>query len=324
MSRETQGHNDAFLQAISEDPDNDSLRLIYADWLEELGQIARADFIRVQCQLAGLPEGDPRRQELEAREQTLLKEHGREWAGPLMDRVKGCQFRRGFVDTVKGDRDALLAHAGELFRAQPLRCVCFLPPRLPYHPARHFSAPPGGPLYQRLAAACPRLVRISVADFYGNCLGDRGVKALADSPVPFRLCWLGLGFTEVGDVGARALAESSSFPHLRTLKLNQNRELGPRAVEALSRSPFLTGLRALDLSYSPIGDAGIEAIAQSPNLLRLTNLNLAFSGLGSRGAQALIDSPYLTNLESLRVDHEDIGRRARYALRERFGDRVHF
>jgi uncharacterized protein (TIGR02996 family) len=32
---------DTFLQAIAEEPDNDDLRLIFADWLQERGDRAR-------------------------------------------------------------------------------------------------------------------------------------------------------------------------------------------------------------------------------------------------------------------------------------------
>ena len=41
-------HDDAFLQAIIENPDDDAPRLLYADWLEERGD-PRGEFIRVQC-----------------------------------------------------------------------------------------------------------------------------------------------------------------------------------------------------------------------------------------------------------------------------------
>jgi uncharacterized protein (TIGR02996 family) len=41
-------HDEAFLQAIIESPDDDAPRLVYADWLDEHGQPVRADFIRVQ------------------------------------------------------------------------------------------------------------------------------------------------------------------------------------------------------------------------------------------------------------------------------------
>ena len=42
----------ALLAAIRAAPDDDAPRLIYADWLDEHGQPERAEFIRVQIELA--------------------------------------------------------------------------------------------------------------------------------------------------------------------------------------------------------------------------------------------------------------------------------
>lgn len=47
----------AFLAAIIERPDDDLPRLIAADWLDENGQPDRAEFIRLQCELARRPAG---------------------------------------------------------------------------------------------------------------------------------------------------------------------------------------------------------------------------------------------------------------------------
>lgn len=44
----------AFLVAIIAAPDDDTPRLVFADWLQERGEDARAEFIRVQCELARL------------------------------------------------------------------------------------------------------------------------------------------------------------------------------------------------------------------------------------------------------------------------------
>jgi uncharacterized protein (TIGR02996 family) len=44
-----------FLEAIGDEPDDDTPRLIYADWLEEHGEPERAEFIRLQCRAASLP-----------------------------------------------------------------------------------------------------------------------------------------------------------------------------------------------------------------------------------------------------------------------------
>jgi uncharacterized protein (TIGR02996 family) len=54
-------HNDAFVHEIIESPDDDTLRLVYADWLEEHGEPPPAELIRTQCALARLPNGDPQR-----------------------------------------------------------------------------------------------------------------------------------------------------------------------------------------------------------------------------------------------------------------------
>jgi uncharacterized protein (TIGR02996 family) len=96
-------HDDAFLQAILDAPDDDTPRLVYADWLEEHAEPERAEFIRVQCRLARTPEGDPRRQVLEARERELLDRQD-EWLGRLRSPLLHWKFRRGLVDG--------FAHAG--------------------------------------------------------------------------------------------------------------------------------------------------------------------------------------------------------------------
>lgn len=42
----------ALIAAIRAEPDDDNVRLVYADWLEENGQAERAEFIRLECQVA--------------------------------------------------------------------------------------------------------------------------------------------------------------------------------------------------------------------------------------------------------------------------------
>jgi uncharacterized protein (TIGR02996 family) len=85
----------AFLHAIKEDPGDDGLRLILADWLEESGQADRAAFVRLQVEEARLPWEDPRRPEWQRRAQQLLVAHRDEWLGPWRRFV--CEFRRGLL-----------------------------------------------------------------------------------------------------------------------------------------------------------------------------------------------------------------------------------
>jgi uncharacterized protein (TIGR02996 family) len=63
------------LADIAANPDEDGLRLVYADWLEEHGQLERAEFIRLQCQAFRLPEDHPRRSALLMRARNLLDAH---------------------------------------------------------------------------------------------------------------------------------------------------------------------------------------------------------------------------------------------------------
>ena len=47
---------EAFLADICEHPEDDTPRLVFADWLDDHGDQARAEFIRLQVELARLDE----------------------------------------------------------------------------------------------------------------------------------------------------------------------------------------------------------------------------------------------------------------------------
>jgi uncharacterized protein (TIGR02996 family) len=312
---------ETFLQAIIASPDDESLRLIYADWLDERGD-PRGEFIRVQCQLANVPEGDPRRPELETRGRDLLGTYEEQWAATVRPWVKAWTFHRGFVEDINADLDTALANADKLFGAAPLRrltSTCSLFKRR----VKHEALPPRAPLHRLLAAACPYLVLLSEVCFKVNDIGDRGLAALADSPQPFRLRRLDLSSANVGDDGVRAFASSPSFPQLTFLSLAGN-PLRTAAAFSLAGSKHLNLLAELDLSYNMIGDAGVEALACSTGLNNLKVLRLAWIALGTAAARALADSPYLANLVTLDLRWSRIGTKARSFLRERFSDTVLF
>jgi uncharacterized protein (TIGR02996 family) len=104
-------HDDAFLQAILENPDDDTPRLIYADYLDEHGDPDRAEFIRVQVALASLPPDDRRREQLGDRERELLAGHREDWLGPLRPLLSGWTFRRGLLDAITVPAATYLQHA---------------------------------------------------------------------------------------------------------------------------------------------------------------------------------------------------------------------
>lgn len=94
-----------FLQALLAQPDDDTLRLAMADWLDENDQPERGEFVRVQVELARGVADRERRRHLELRQRDLLIAHDSEWVTPLA-KVLGLKkgqwggwvFRRGFVE----------------------------------------------------------------------------------------------------------------------------------------------------------------------------------------------------------------------------------
>src|SRR5437899_1980594 len=82
----------ALRAAIRAAPDDDAPRLVYADWLDEHGHPERAEFIRVQCELARTDSPALRRREAE-----LLAAHHDAFAGPLAAPHLRFQFLQGWI-----------------------------------------------------------------------------------------------------------------------------------------------------------------------------------------------------------------------------------
>ena len=75
----------AFLQDARERPEDDTPRLVLADFLEDHGDRDKAEFIRLQCRLAvgQAPLEERKRQGMEERCKSLLDNRGGAWLGPL-------------------------------------------------------------------------------------------------------------------------------------------------------------------------------------------------------------------------------------------------
>jgi uncharacterized protein (TIGR02996 family) len=127
---------EAFLRAICDNPDDDTARLVFADWLQEHGDEARAEFIRLQCEAARLSAEDGRLDELVRRAVELQGLFGNKWLRELpvpheehIDWIKmpagwlgGEAFDRGFPARLFVQTPGLLAkHANVLFNASPVR-----------------------------------------------------------------------------------------------------------------------------------------------------------------------------------------------------------
>jgi uncharacterized protein (TIGR02996 family) len=113
----------ALYRAIRDNPDDDTVRLVYADCVEEDGDPARGEFIRVQVALARTPEADPARRALEDREHELLAENEARWLGvpPDTDGLVEWEFCRGFVHEVAATPSFMLNEGATLCAVNPVR-----------------------------------------------------------------------------------------------------------------------------------------------------------------------------------------------------------
>jgi uncharacterized protein (TIGR02996 family) len=131
------------LRGILEQPDADDARLVYADWLQEHDQEERAEFIRVQIELAALWAGGvevagskrnaKRTVELAARERELFTHRCRKWfpnpsneewkwclPGKSWEGSGYCLFNRGFASHIQMYPGNFLARAASLFAFHPI------------------------------------------------------------------------------------------------------------------------------------------------------------------------------------------------------------
>jgi uncharacterized protein (TIGR02996 family) len=104
--------SEALLSAVLANPADDLPRLVYADYLEENGERERAEFIRVQCEIADIdrkrmvkeriPGGSVAVRAVAARRERELRPKGDRlyWGTGPYDYITGFEFRRGFVAEV--------------------------------------------------------------------------------------------------------------------------------------------------------------------------------------------------------------------------------
>lgn len=292
-----------FLDAILAQLESDVPRLAFADWLDRQGD-PRGEFIRVQCELARLPETDPSLSHLKQREEHLLATQRSALLGPLVALPLDVRFERGFIVSATLSAGTFLQHADELFRQAPLREICLKE------------------LQGQLAAVanCAHLIRLERLFLTFNHLNDDDIQSLAASPHLQNLTTLNLGHNRIGDAGLTALAKSAALPSLRHLWLARN-DIGDAGALALAASPLLTQLKTLRLNGNRIGDVGVQALAAGETS-SLEGLNLSGNHFGDAGALALARSPCLNQLQWLLVKKVEWGTEAEQMLRLRFGARL--
>ncbi len=303
------------LQNIIANPDSDAPRLIYADWLEEQGNIDRAEFTRVQCELAALPRYDLRKSELQARERRLLVEHIPEW---WHDYEISGPFRRGFVESLSFDSpEEFFERADAAFANSPIRHVSFIDQGDDWT-QEAIEELKKCLLLQRVRSIylecdilesdifsvllSPYLTNLEALEiFAGDILSnvqfrELMTKARDISGWPERLKKLWLSFDDIDGNTTEFLIESRLLSNCRSLRIQNGQNLSFDHLEALLSAADLNELRELEFQ----ADIGTEKDAArvahtllfSGNIRRLA-INLPYD--------LFLTLPHLGKVEELRL-----------------------
>jgi uncharacterized protein (TIGR02996 family) len=287
---------DILYRAVLETPEDDTLRLVYADALEEGGEPQRAAFVRAQVELSRAPEYDPLW--VEARARGTGRTFDPRWVLDLglpdgLDWARD-PFRRGLPGAVQArDGTAFVAHAADLFARFPVEALELALLRV---------------ADVNELAECRALERIAALTLAQGA-SAQVVERLLASPHLARLTELRVGPELTTPATVRALARGRAFARLTTLAVRSDgRVTGPMAAQLaqLARPPALT---KLDLSGNRLGAPDLTALGASPAVAAVEHLDLSDNNLGAAGVAALAGGnfPHLRALHLLRTRPQEDG-----------------
>jgi uncharacterized protein (TIGR02996 family) len=283
--------HEAFLADIVAHPEDDTPRLVYADWLTEQGS-GQGEYIRVQVGLARLEEDDPRREELEERA-GQLEEVG--WWEPEPPEGVGIQgWERGLVERVRVPFDTFLKRAAELFRWAPVR-------RVKLTSGRYGDL---SPAHMEALAGLPDLARLVELDLGALGLWGEHLEALLRSPHLGNLRSLNLRNNPLTPDGPWLVAGCPGLPRLTALDLSEY-GMQDADLEALLLPPLVWRLSELclevdDPEHGALTDAGLRSLAAAP-WARLATLSLAGNYFTAEGIAALAHSPNMPSLADVNL-----------------------
>lgn len=236
--------SDALMRAIVENPDEDTPRLVFADWLDENADAlptpaverARAAFIRSDIEASRMDAFDPRRVRWERIEKP--RREGERWARAVLPRLR----------------------AGLTFTRDPLFRLGF-PWSVQFAPSVS-AIPPGPPV---LAFPFER-VRYDGSGFFG-------LEQLRASPWRSRLTAIEFERGNTSSIGVQRLFTLDGLDRLDSLAFRREAINAPEARDLL-RSPLFPRLKALTITGAPVGMMLASAFAQvGPGQLRELHLS---------------------------------------------------
>jgi uncharacterized protein (TIGR02996 family) len=224
------------LRAIVANPDDDLPRLVYADWLDEHEQPARAEFIRLQIERYHQSKAALEPTGINFREYELLRENEHAWRAELPPGFRvGCVFRRGFVYKVRcsirdifrvNEEHPLIAPIEHLAVTVDELSLAWLTQtitafELPIKELVIRCQIPVGPLLVQTLPRYGPFDSLKILRIHDEALGDDGINHLLPESYP-HVKMLDLSGCGIGDSGLIELAGSGWLHQLDELILRQN------------------------------------------------------------------------------------------------------
>ncbi len=294
-------------------PADDLPRLVLADWLDENGQPERAEFVRVQVEVAHPTADVDRIRRLKKREAELLAEHEDEWTGgyqsaaAFMTPMNRRREDGGFAPIPPGHRFVRglmrISNAAEFIDRTEMR---------------EWLRSQELPWVEQIDFTFSTIEWFVKADLPDELHGRIGLNVGYSGPGPdshraqLRLLAVSSNFTAVRALTARrssvpaaeVVNELARADLTSLVALTLPTDIPGGAAEAVASAPF-TSLSALDIG--PIPEAGLRALTSSPHLGNLTHLNLVRSPIGDSGMVALCRSRLAHTLRRVEFPNTDIG-----------------
>jgi uncharacterized protein (TIGR02996 family) len=319
----------ALRAAVLAHPDDDTPRLVYADWCDDAGDADRATFIRAQVEAARAEPWSPAAREAEARAAALHGQAVFEWSQATGTPFRTPEFERGFVEGVEIFAEDVSDRLRALRAVHPIRRV------------RLFGFVGGTSWDTAPWSVADRLAEldltgvtaldVSHAELNGTvdfdaltadtALAGLIELTLAGRPVP--PAWL-IQFLTGYELPALAALDLSDIPNLGPALANGLSVRGHRAfsrlnftgVHFLSRdlkkvleSPALACVEELRLgwTYRDAGPAMLIDLGWLVPWNRLRLLDLAGQGLGEDGVREITDRPEACGLRWLGLARNHLG-----------------
>jgi uncharacterized protein (TIGR02996 family) len=326
---ELMSERDAFLRAICADPDDDTARLVFADWLQEHGEPEHAEFIRLHiawCRRAAdaPPDDDLWLQLGVAWEASKLSQ------APLLGDGYDA-YDRGLVAGVWFNPRSTPERVEAAFDRHPIR-VARVTPQTETSAAWLARTP----LFARLRGLCCSEDSVDVArrliesPHLGGlellCLDLGWAEGRAEEIGPIlasahhldRLHVLDLDGTHIRDAGLEALATAPHLGAVRKLTMRSDgrtqHHVGAAGLHALADSRGLSGLTHLGFRDCAIHADGVTQLLRWPGAENLLELDLAYTGIEEEGVIELAQAPGLNSLRRLCLCAFDLTDRALEAL----------